>query len=90
VKVGSASAFRGLAVFIVIFAVLLALKRRGMPDFTGLVWWAVVLAASLHLAWKGLTTRNRADGSRGPGGWGAVMPRRLSRWMLGEDDADRH
>ena len=89
-KVGSASAFRGLAVFIVAFAALLALKRGGMPDFTGLVWWAFVLGASLYLAWKGLTTRNAADGSRGPGGWGAVMPSRLSRWMLGEEDAKRH
>jgi hypothetical protein len=86
VKVGSASAFRGLAVFIVIFAVLLALKRRGMPDITGLLWWVIVLGASVYLAWKGLTGRN----SRGPGGWGAVLPQKLSRWMLGEDDANRH
>jgi hypothetical protein len=90
VKVGSASAFRGLAVFLTIFAVLLALKIRGMPDVTGVVWWVLVLAASLHLAWKGLTLRKRADRSRGPGGWGAVMPPKLSRWMLGEDDANRH
>ena len=89
-KVGSASAFRGLAVFLVIFAVLLALKRGGMPDFTGLLWWVLVFGASLYLAWKGLTTRDRADGSRGPGGWSAVMPQKLSRWMLGEDDAKRH
>ena len=89
-KVGSTSAFRGLAVFIVVFAVLLALKRGGMPDFTGLVWWAIVLGASLYLAWEGLRTRNRADRSRGPGGWGAVMPSKLSRWMLGEDDTKQH
>ena len=85
-KVGSASAFRGLVVFWIVFAVLFALKRAGMPDFTGLLWWAVVLGASLYLAWKGLTTR----GNRGPGGWSAVMPRRLGRWMLGEDDSKRH
>jgi hypothetical protein len=89
-KVGSASAFRGLAVFLVVFAGLLVLKRRGMPDFTGLAWWAIVLGASLYLAWKGLTTRSRADSSRGPGGWGAVFPRKLSRWMLGENDTKRH
>ena len=89
-KVGSANAFRGLAVFLVVFALLLALKRGGMPDISGLVWWALVLAASLYLVWKGLTARNPADGSRGPGGWGAVMPKKLSRWMLGEDDANRH
>lgn len=59
-KVGSASAFRGLAVFLVVFAALLALKRAGMPDMTGLVWWVIVLGASVYLAWKGLTTRNRA------------------------------
>jgi hypothetical protein len=86
VKVGSASAFRGLAVFVVVFAALLALKRGGMPDFTGLAWWVVVLGASVFLAWKGLTARN----SRGPGGWSAVIPPKLSRWMLGEDDANRH
>ena len=89
-KVGSARAFRGLAVFVVIFAVLLALKRGGMPDFTGLAWWAIVLGASLYLAGKALMTRKPMDGSRGPGGWGAVMPSKLSRWMLGEDDANRH
>ena len=61
-----------------------------MPDFTGLVWWAFVLGASLCLAWKGLTARNAADRSRVPGGWGAVMPSKLSRWMLGEDDAKHH
>jgi hypothetical protein len=89
VKVGSASAFRGLAVFVVIFAVLLALKRGGMPDFTGLIWWALVLGASGYLAWTAWTTRNAADGSRGPGGWGAVVPPKLWRWMLGEDDTKR-
>jgi hypothetical protein len=89
VKLGSASAFRGLAVFVVVVAALLALRRSGMPDFTGVLWWVIVLAASLYLALKGFARRNGPDGSRGPGGWGAVMPPKLSRWMLGEDDTDR-
>ena len=88
-KVGTARAFRGLAIFVVIFVALLALKDRGMPDFTGLAWFAVVLGASVDLIWKGWRARNRAVESRGPGGWGAVMPPRLSRWMTGEDDAER-
>jgi hypothetical protein len=25
----------------------------------------------------------------GPGGWGAVLPAKVSRWMLVEDDANR-
>lgn len=50
VKVGSPSAFRDLAIFIVIFAALLALSQAGMPDFTGVLWWAFVLCASIYLA----------------------------------------
>ena len=81
VKVGSASAFRGLAIFLVVFTALLVLKRAGMPDVTGLVWWVFVLGAPGYLAWKGW--------SCGPGGRGAVLPAKLWRWMLGEDDAKR-
>jgi uncharacterized membrane protein YjgN (DUF898 family) len=89
VKLGTASAFRGLAIFVIVFAVLLKLKQRGMPDIIGVAWWAFVLGASLYLAWKGWR-RRRMDQSQGQGGWGAVLPANLSRWMLGEDDANRH
>jgi hypothetical protein len=84
VRVGSFRAFRGLAIFIVITMVLLALKRRGLPDFTGFLWWGLVLGGSVHLAWQGLRGRKE-----GPGGWGAVMPSKLSRWMLGENEPTR-
>lgn len=84
-QIGSAKAFRGFAIFVVIVIVGLVFKRLGMPDFTGLLWWGVVLGGSLYLAWKGLTGRL----AKAPGGWGAIMAPKLSRWMLGEDDAAR-
>ena len=83
-KVGSFRAFRGLAIFMVVTMVLLALKRRGLPDFTGFLWWGLVLGGSGYLAWKGWKARNAPHD--GPGGWGAVMPPKLSRWMLGENE----
>ena len=84
-QVGSAKAFRDFAIFLVIFMALLALKRLGMPDLLGWVWLALVLVASLHLAWKGFRNRKNVDRSQGPGGWGAVMPPKLWRWMIGAD-----
>jgi len=63
----------------------LMLKRRGMPDFFGVLWWVFVLGGSLYLVWKGLTGRL----AKSPGGWGAVTPPKLWRWMMGEDDAAR-
>jgi len=84
-QIGSLKAFRGLAIFIVLVMVGLVLKRRGMPDFFGLLWWVFVLGGSLYLVWKGLTGRL----AKAPGGWGAITGPRLGRWMLGEDDADR-
>lgn len=88
-KFGSTKAFRDLAVFILIFAVLVALTRNGMPDISGLVWWGLVLSASAYLIWKGLAARGAGDESRGRGGWGAVLPPKLWRWMAGEDDETR-
>jgi len=84
-QIGSAKAFRGLAIFVVLVMVGLVLKQRGMPDFFGMLWWAFVLGGSLYLVWKGLTGRL----AKAPGGWGAIMAPKLSRWMLGEDDATR-
>jgi hypothetical protein len=54
-----------------------------MPDFFGALWWVFVLAGSVYLVWKGLTGRL----AKSPGGWGAVTPPKLRRWMTGEDDA---
>jgi hypothetical protein len=85
VKLGRASGFRDLAIFLVIFAVLLALSSRGMADFTGLLWWGLVLVGSIYLAWKGWRHRKSSRESQGPGGWGAVIPPKLWRWMIGED-----
>ena len=87
-KLGTARGFRDLAVFLVVFAVLLELTRRGVADITGLLWWGFVLLGTVYLAWKSWRTRNKPHPSDGPGGWGAVLPPRVSRWMLGEDDAD--
>ena len=84
-RIGSAKAFLGLAIFVVITMVGLVFKSRGMPDFTGFLWWGLVLGGSLYLAWKGLAGRL----SKGPGGWGAVMSPKIGRWMLGEEDAER-
>jgi hypothetical protein len=84
-QIGTLKAFRDLAIFIVLVMVGLALKRRGMPDFFGVVWWVLVLGGSLFLVWKGVTGRF----TNGPGGWGAVTPPKLWRWMVGEDDAER-
>ena len=84
-QIGSPKAFRGLAIFIVLVTVGLVLKRRGMPDYFGVLWWVLVLAASLYLVWKGVTGRS----AKSPGGWGAVTPPKLWRWMVGEDDAAR-
>lgn len=88
-KRGTAAAFRDLAIFLIVFGALLALYSRGMPDVTGLLWWGLVLLGSIYLAWKGWKTRNSSPRSQGPGGWGAVVPRKVRRWMLGEDDSDR-
>jgi hypothetical protein len=56
-----------------------------MPDFFGMLWWVFVLGGSLYLVWKGLTGRLE----KAPGGWGAVLPSKVGRWMSGEDDAAR-
>jgi threonine/homoserine/homoserine lactone efflux protein len=84
-QIGSFKAFRGFAIFVVLVMVGLMLKRRGMPDFFGVLWWVFVLGGSLYLVWKGLTGRL----AKSPGGWGAVTPPKLWRWMMGEDDAAR-
>ena len=84
-QIGTLKAFRGLAIFIVLVMVGLVLKRRGMPDFTGFLWWGLVLGGSLYLVWKGLTGRL----AKSPGGWGAIMSPKIGRWMSGEDDAAR-
>ena len=83
-KLGTRRGFRDLAVFVVVFGVLLAFASRGMPDVTGLLWWGLVLLGSIYLAWK--SSRSRQSGESG--GWGAVLPLKVSRWMLGEDEAD--
>ena len=85
VRLGARGALIGFGVFFVVFVVLLALKRQGMPDFFGLAWWAVLLGASGYLVVGGLMGRNRPD-KKGPGGWGAVMPPGVHRWMQGDDD----
>ena len=84
-QIGSVKAFRGLAIFVVLVMVGLYLKRRGMPDFVGVLWWILVLVGSLYFVWKGLTGRL----TNGPFGWGAVTPPRLWRWMVGENEPDR-
>jgi threonine/homoserine/homoserine lactone efflux protein len=84
-RIGNPKAFRDLAIFLVLVMVGLALERRGMPDFFGVLWWVLVIGGSLYLVWKGLTGRS----TNGPGGWGAVTPPKLWRWMVGEDDAAR-
>lgn len=84
-QIGSAKAFRGLAIFIVVMMVGLVLKRLGMPDFTGFLFWGLVLGGSVYLAWKGLTGRL----SKAAGGWGAVMSPKIGRWMLGENEPER-
>jgi hypothetical protein len=80
--IGSAKALRDFAIFVVILIVALTFKRLGMPDFTGFLWWGLVLGGSLYLAWKGLTGRL----AKAPGGWGTVTPPKLSLWMLGENE----
>ena len=84
-QIGSVKAFRGLAIFVIVVMVGLYLKRLGMPDFTGLLWWGLVLGGSAYLAWKGLTRRL----SKAPGGWGAVLSPKIGRWMLGENEPER-
>jgi hypothetical protein len=89
VRTGTAKAFRDLAVFLVIFGTLIALSSRGViDDVIGLLWWGFVLLASICLAWKGWTARKTGHGSLGPGGWGAVVPPKIWRWMLGEDETE--
>jgi hypothetical protein len=84
-QIGSAKAFRGLAIFVVLVMVGLVFKRRGMPDFFGLLWWGFVLVGSVYFVWKGLTGRLANVSST----WGAVTPPKIWRWMVGEDDAER-
>ncbi len=84
-QIGSAKAVRDIAIFVVIVMAGLVLKGLGMPDFTGFLWWGLVLGGSLYLAWKGLTRRL----AKAPGGWGAVMSPKVSRWMLGENEPER-
>jgi hypothetical protein len=85
-KLGRFSAFRDLAIFIAVFSVLLILFDRGLPDVTGLIWWALVALASIYLVWKGWRARKGSPTSQGPGGWGAVLPSKVWRWMNGEEE----
>jgi hypothetical protein len=84
-QIGSPKAFRGLAIFVALLLAGLVLRRLGMPDFIGVLWWTLLLGGSLYFVWKGLTGRLANE----PGGWGAITPPKLWRWMLGEDDAAR-
>jgi hypothetical protein len=86
VKLGKRSGLLDVAIFLAIFLVSLALYKRGLPDLTGLVWWSFVLLASIYLVWKGWTVRRAVNPGASPGGWGAVLPAKVSRWMLGEED----
>jgi hypothetical protein len=88
-RFGKRGGLLDLAVFLAIFVASLALYYRGLPDLTGLAWWGFVLLASLYLAWKGWASRRAASPTASPGGWGAVLPAKVSRWMLGEDDVKR-
>jgi hypothetical protein len=88
-KLGKRGGLLDLAAFLAIFVAALALYDRGVPDLTGLAWWGFVLLASVYLAWKGLASRRGADPTASPGGWGAVLPTKVSRWMLGEDDSKK-
>ena len=78
-KIGRAAAFRALAIFVVVVAAMLALKDRGMPDFTGVLWLILLLATSLYFVWS----------SWRAGGWAALKQPKIFSWMSGEDDANR-
>ena len=80
------SGFLDLSVFLVVFIALLALYARGFSDRTGLLWWGLVLLGFVRLAWKSGFARWGAQRTQLRGGWGAVLPAKVSRWMLGEDD----
>ena len=84
-KLGAVGALIGFGIFLVAFALLLALKRAGMPDYFGLLWLVLVLGASGCLAWRGC--RPRINGESANGGWGAVLPSAVHRWMMGENDS---
>jgi len=86
-KFGKGGGLLALAVFLAIFIASLALYDRGFPDIAGLIWWGLVLLASIYLAWKGWTARRAENPTASAGGWGAVLPPTLSRWTLGEDNA---
>jgi hypothetical protein len=85
-KFGGFRAFRDLAIFLAVFSVLLIFSAGGLPDVTGLIWWAFVVWASVYLIWKGWRARKDSHPSQGPGGWGAVLPPKVWRWMSGEED----
>jgi hypothetical protein len=87
VKPGTRGGLLDLAVFLAIFVALLALYDRGFPDLTGLLWLGVVLLASVYLVWKVMMARRAKRANQLRGGWGAVVPEKLWRWMIGEDDA---
>jgi hypothetical protein len=84
-RLGPSSGFRDLAIFLIVFAVLLAIGSRALSNVIALAWFAFVLLASLFLIFKGWKARGSM---KGPGGWGAVLPQKVWRWMLGENEAE--
>ena len=88
-RLGKRGGLLDLVVFLAILLAGLELYRRGVPDLLGLIWWSIVVLASIYLAWKAWAARRASNPTALPGGWGAVLPKKVSRWALGEDDADR-
>ncbi len=78
-----------LAIFVIALGALVALDARETSRWIALAWLGFMLLASAYLAWKGWRTRKNPFHVHGPGGWGAVLPARVWRWMMGEDDLGR-
>ena len=87
-KLRASSGFRDLAIFLIVFAVLLGIGSRAVSNIIALAWWAFVLLASVYLILKGWKPHMNGKELKRPGGWGAVVPPKVWRWMIGEDESE--
>jgi len=87
-QIGTKKAWQDLAVFLLVFSMLLAFASPALDNLIALAWFAVLLLGSAVLLWRSWRARSNPELSRAfrDARWGSIVPPKLFRWMISEDE----
>lgn len=87
-KTGTKKARRDLAVFLLVFSVLLAFASPAVDNGIAFAWLGLLALASVVMLWRSWRARHDSELSRAfrDARWGSVIPPKVFRWMIGEDE----